>query len=561
VAVEFDSKLTDLAADMLRDAVQVYDPSERWLSGIGPALMALNTGTPGGIDATGAFSAVTGSMPAITGSFAALTGSIPALTGSFKAGAEGAEPEPLVTLKRVFKLPSRLPGVRLPAAAELAANARTTPTMARLDALARWIGPDGRLVGEDDELSDADAADACGALGIRPHYLPYLWEYALASGWFELEDSKDGKRTWAVIGPTAWRWADGDDTGALHVWAAVFAAVLTRTLDVAAMADERASRKLSFQGQGAALAVMLFLTRRTGMTVRDAGELVRDGAIGDRPASRVRRAWDAWVRDHGDPARLLLGELAALGAVMPHRGGDAPVELSPLALWALREQFRLDGIAVPLLRAPSPRMGPADIVALSGTVSDAEFDATFAAWMRGRDLERAARELLVYAGSAAAQGRLTAVNLVRRLGVAAQRAWRDAMQRPELRGYAWITLATMADHLPESTLPLVLEPDPDDLTGVAADLLSLECGADQPDPEEVAAQFAEAVPEGEEGWVFGLMSQSSQPDVARFLDRLATYHPDRQIARDARKAARAIPKNRRSKPVVPGRAPARTGGR
>ena len=110
-------------------------------------------------------------------------------------------------------------------------------------------------------------------------------------------------------------------SGALHVWAAVFAAVLASTLDVAAASDPDASRKLEFQGQGVAMAVMLFLARRAGLSRAEVRDLVMSGAIGDRPSSRTRRAWDGWVRGHGDPARWLLGELAGLRAVyMPeHR--------------------------------------------------------------------------------------------------------------------------------------------------------------------------------------------------------------------------------------------------
>jgi hypothetical protein len=559
VAVDIDTKLTDLAAEILRDAAQVFDPgeAERLIVGFNPVL-------------TGSFGAATGSFPAVTGSFTALTGSFPKATGSFteaftgalKALVEGPEKEPEVTLRQVFRLPSRLPGVRLLPEPTLGAMARSVRTMAALDALARWLGRDGRLVTADDELNSADAADACARLGIAPGYLSYLWEYALTAGWFELVDSDDdGSSSWAVIGQTAWRWAEGDDSGALHVWAVVFAAVAARALDVAAVADKGASRRLSLQGQGVVLAIMLFLARRKGLTAREVTDLVRDGAIGEHPASRAKRAWDAWVRAYGDPARLMLNELGALGAVSLPRTADGPVMLTGLGSWALRELLRHEGISVPVLAVPSPGMSAADLVALSDSVSDAEFDSVFGPWIRERGPDRAARELLVFAASSAPYGRLAAVKLVRRIGVPAHRAWRDAMKRRELRGYARITLSMMADHLPESTLPLVLEPDPDDLTGVAIDLVELAEGEDQPDPDEIAAQFADAVPPGEEGWVFGLMSQSIQPSVARFLTMISTYHPDRQIARDARKAARAMSKNRRQRQAGHGRAPAHSGGR
>ena len=180
-----------------------------------------------------------------------------------------------------------------------------------------------RPVTDTDDLAEADAADASRRLGIRRTPLSYLWEYALTSGWFELVDSADQRRTWAEIGQTAWRWTDGDDRGALHVWAAVFAAVVATALDVMASADPDAARRLNFQGQGVALAVMLFMSRRDGMTARDVEDLVRDGAIGTHPTARLKRSWDAWVRQHGHPAHHLLGELAALHAVVSCRAAPA----------------------------------------------------------------------------------------------------------------------------------------------------------------------------------------------------------------------------------------------
>jgi hypothetical protein len=291
--------------------------------------------------------------------------------------------------------------------------------------------------------------------------------------------------------------------------------------------------------------VMLFLARRSAMTVQDVEDLVRESAIGDRPAARLKRAWDAWVREHGHPAHLLLGELAELRAVSVPPRANGIVELTPLALWALREQFALDNISVRVLPPPSHRMSAAELVSLSDAVSVAEFDVAVATWMRSRDPGQAAAELLIYAGSSDPRGRLMAVDIARRIGVPGHRAWRDAMQRPELRGYARITLSKMAGDLPESTLPFVLEPDQNDRAWMATDLLAVAADADEPDSETVAAQFAEAVPAGEETWLFGLMAQSSHPDVARVLGVVSVYHPDRRVAREARKAARAIAKNHR----------------
>ena len=178
----------------------------------------------------------------------------PARSGPHRGvqGHRGRAPAPPpVTLKRVFRLPSRLPGVRLPPRRN---SRRWRARRRRWRALTRSPAGWGGTVGwsaRRTRCPTADAADAAGRLGIRPRYLPFLWEYALTSGWFELRRLRRRQdRTCAVIGRTAWRWTDGDDLGALRVWAAVFATVLATALDVAADEDLSASRKLSLRRPG-----------------------------------------------------------------------------------------------------------------------------------------------------------------------------------------------------------------------------------------------------------------------------------------------------------------------
>jgi len=554
MAVDFDTKLTNLAAQILREAARLYGKSDvtARLSGHNPLITVWNPGVFGGLGmtssfqaATGSLQTLTGSLPTLTGSLQALTGSLPALTGSFQSVGREAVSADRTTLKELFGLPRKLPGVRLPPDQELSLAARSAPVMVQLEALAKWLGDNGRLVTADDLLHTADAADAVRALGIRPDYLPCLWEYGLASGWIALADEKDGRQSWAVRGPTAYRWADSDVPGTLHVWAAVFAAVLAGTLDMATYQTPGVKRWQKFQGHGAALAVMMFLARQIGLTVDNVTDFVRAGAIGEVPTRRARKAWNAWVRRFGDPARRLLTELAALHAVVLPAGEEGIVTLTALAQWALRKQFRLDGINVPVVRG-SAQLSAAGLIGLAGGLGDAEFEAEFRDWLTRYGSDRAAQELLLYAGSANPDARLIAVKLVRQIGPAAIHAWLNAMQRPELRGYARIALSMMAADLPESSLPLVLNPNPDDLDGVANDLLLLIGDDDIPDPNRIEALFDEIAPKGEGEWIIGLLAGGRHRDVVRLLDLLGHCYPDRRLAKIARKAARVAAKNRPS---------------
>ncbi len=190
-------------------------------------------------------------------------------------------------LKDAFGLPDRLPPMRLSSVADLAELARDAPIIGQLRALAAWLGT-GRLVTENAELSGGDAAEAAVALGIavpaaiddqappgltdlpavgRMRDVPrldYLWRLALDAGFVDLNDDE----TRAAPGEVAQAPLDSDDDEALEAWNSVFAFVLD-TLEVVASLDQRRSRELDFFGQGAALAIMLFLARSDGLPVAE----------------------------------------------------------------------------------------------------------------------------------------------------------------------------------------------------------------------------------------------------------------------------------------------------
>jgi hypothetical protein len=142
----------------------------------------------------------------------------------------------------------------------------------------------------------------------------------------------------------------------------------------------------------------------------------------------------------------------------------------------------------------------------------------------------------------------------------ALRAWRDAMQRPELRGYARIALALLAANPAAAAGGPLPAPVPDDMNWLATDFLAIATDPDSLDPDDFAALFARVVPESQQAWVIGLMARSANPEVARFLDLISSYHPDRKVAKDARRAARSAAKNRDAA-ARHVRVPARAAGR
>ena len=468
-----------------------------------------------------------------------------------------------VDFKDAFGLPDRLPPMRLPAEAELAAMARGALMIGQLRALAAWLGP-GRAVTEDGELAGGDAAEAAAALGLgvpsarddqalpgladlpavgrmrEAPRLDYLWRLALDAGFIELDEDE----TRAVPGEVAQAWQDGDDGDVLDIWEMLFALVVG-TLDVVASLDPRRSGELDFFGQGAALAVMLFLARRDGLPVAEVSEVIRCAAVDELAPARAAKMWQSWVLAHGDPARLLLDQMVAVGAVRISDSEDGDLaRLTPLGLAAIRTQFAESEVEVPLLPPPQ-EMTAADLIAMAEGATEEEFQAETTAWLAHRTPESAARELLSVAAESDPASRLLTVAVVTELGAPAEPAWRDVLGRLELRGYAKAALAASAaegDADPATAMPYGLEPADDDLAWVLTDALVADGWGDVDDeveyePAALAKRLGEAIPAGREPAAFEMMARVPHPDAASVLTVIGRHHPDKKIAKAARKSA------------------------
>ncbi|GEM_PF-496604 len=460
------------------------------------------------------------------------------------------EEEEGVPFKEAFGLPDQLPPMRLPSEAELAAMARDAPMIGQLQALAAWLGP-GRAVTENAELVGGDAAEAAAALGLGAADLPaigrlrdvprldFLWRLALEAGFIELDEDESH----AVPGEAAQAWQDGDDDEVLDIWETLFDLVMG-TLDILASLDPRRSSELDFFGQGAALAVTLFLERSEGLSIAQVSEVIRSAAVDELTPGRAAKTWQSWVRAHGDPARLLLDQMVAVGAVRISDSEDGDLARpTPLGLAAISTQLADHGVEVPLL-PPAEEMTAADLIAMAEGATDEEFQAETTAWLAHRTPESAARELLSFAAPSDPASRVLAVALVTELGAPAEPAWRDVLGQMELRGYAKAALATleMGDDGDPAVMPAGLELADDDLAWVLTDALVVDGWDDvddeaEYDPATLAKRLGEAIPAGREAAAFEMMARVPHPDAASVLTVIGKYHPDKKIAKAARKAA------------------------
>ena len=451
---------------------------------------------------------------------------------------EEDEDDNLVDLKEAFGLPDQMAPVRLPEPGELAALARRAPLMAQLRKLAWWLGA-GRAVTEDEELASGDAAEAAAELGIDVARLPYLWWMALDAVFIDLDEDQ----TNAIPGESAHAWDEGDSGEVLDIWEMVFALVIGDTLDAAAALDPDRSEELDFSGHGAALAVTLFLARPDGLLVAEVSEVIRASATDELPPAQAEEAWQSWVREHGDPARLLLDLMAEHHAIQIADTEDGPVaRLTPLGLAAVREQLVGSGVEIPLL-PDAEHMTAAQLISMAASASEEEFTAETRAWLSYRTAETAARELLDVAAVSDPASRILAVGVVvTEIGALAEPVWREALGRIELRAYAKAALAALSDgDLAVASLP-GLEPDDDDLAWMITDALAAEGWDDLGDdasrgPDALTRRLAEAVPAGQELAVFELMARVPHPDAADVLTAIGKHHPDKKIAKLARKSA------------------------
>jgi hypothetical protein len=305
-------------------------------------------------------------------------------------------------------------------------------------------------------------------------------------------------------GPGLEFWPDGDPEDVIGIWDAALGDLLTMSLDLdAELADVD---DVEFDAVGPTAFMMLFAMRGNGVLMSDIREVV----------SETGPAWDAWVAGHGHPADVLVSRMAALGAV--DVDGDV-VRLTPLSLVSMREQLLEAGIEVAVLPPPE-EMEAEDLLEVVGSYTEDEMEAELAGWLAHRGPEQAAAELLEAADGGDPVERIWVSSVVREFGdPVARPAWRGVLDRTSLRPYAKIALAE--------------ELELDELAALAVDALWVS----QDDDEEFAEALRASLPPGQEEPIIDVMWRLDHPEAHAVLTLIGEQHPDKKIAKLARKAA------------------------
>jgi hypothetical protein len=415
-----------------------------------------------------------------------------------------------IDLEDTFDLPPVLPPVRLPEEAELAIQARRSVLLADLRALAGEV-----------------RTTTVHAATVNPLLLRLAEEAELVES--DGEDLTPGEDT---------GWLDDltDDSDALEAWEYTFAEVLDLTVEAADDSDPVVAHDLDLDGHGPALVMMLFLSLRDGVRITELADAIKEAATVGLEPEEAGRQWQEWLDAHGSPGQLLLGQLERLGAVSVT---DDVARLEPLGIHAVRSKLESDGLLVPELPS-ADEMTADDLVVVFMHGSDDDFEAELASWTDSRGEEQAARELLAFAAEESAAVRTAAVTIVARLGQAAEPAWREALDRAELRCYAKPQLAELAGLDLEGTdLPAELQPEQADVAWLIADTFGpfshFDLGKEKFPFDFAELQRISGSEKPEE--VLEAIARLDHPDAEAVLTMIGKHARDKTTAKAARRAA------------------------
>lgn len=487
---------------------------------------------------------------------------------------------------------SPLPPVRLHPEAELAREALATPLLSRAARLARWAGPDtrvdvgGELVDEQLPLAaealgltggvdgDAGAAGDAGGAGQDGDDAAALvseaWQVALDTGLVEIVDEEAGT---VAAGEDLALLTSGAPQDVLGIWLTALDATLADAsvpgLDglVEAM-DADTGGEIDFseldwdlgaEGEflDGVLSNLYLLTVSEDspdgpvpLPVLAASMIVPDD-MGEPTNDVLQQVSDAMMR-LDDQFRVLepiglvryqpVDEALMTDAEEAAAEGDgAPaaddtdvtrygmVRLTPLGLYGVRARLQEAGVVAP---AVGELVDKGADVLLDGTAGfpPAAAQAETEQWLARREALDAARELLD-AARGSDQGaplrRLRCQQALSLVGAVAEPALRDVLDDPELGGLArvWLTERGAGD---------VPAPSEEMVFWLTIDTVAAQLAAEGNSAELRALVEGLAAQHGSFFAAAWRVDHPATPDV---LEAMGRIHPDKKVAKEARKAA------------------------
>jgi hypothetical protein len=464
---------------------------------------------------------------------------------------------------------STLPPVRLPAEAELARDALATPLLSRAVRLARWAGPDTR-VGAGGELVDEQLPAAAEALGLAADAdaaadASEAWRVAVDTGLVEITDEEAGT---VAAGEELAAVTAGGPADVLALWLGALETVLADAsvpdlddlVDAMEEGGEVDFSQLDWDPEAEAEFLDGVLGNLYLLTVTEGGaadgpvplpalaaSMIVPDDMGEPTDDVLEQVSDAMMR-LDDQFRTLapvgLVEFQPVDeALMADIDSDEPAEpvdesdvsrygmvrLTPLGLYGLRARMIEAGLDAPAVGELADK-GADALLAGTATFPQGAAQAEIEQWLTRREPLAAARDLLAAArgGDAGAPlRRLRCQQALSLVGTEAEPALREVLADPELGGLARVWLAEHgATDIPAPSEDLVFWLTVDTI----AAQLSLEGNSDELQAlvEGLAAQHS---------GFFAAAWRVDHPATADVLEAMGRLHPDKKVAKEARKAA------------------------
>ncbi|MEU3250352.1 hypothetical protein [Streptomyces sp. NPDC006997] len=465
---------------------------------------------------------------------------------------------------------SPLPPVRLSSEAELARAALSTPLLSRAARLARWAGP-GTRVDAGGGLAEEQLPAAAEALGLTGDdaaaHASEAWRVAVDTGLVEIADEEEGTVT---AGADLAVLTGGSPQDVLGVWLAALETVLADAsvpdLDPLLEAmDEGGRIDLSELGwdpeeETAFLDAVLGSLYLLSVTEDGPGDVpvplpalaasvIVPGDMAEPTNDVLEQVSEAMMRlddqfrvlepvglvEYQPVDEALMADAADAGeeSAAPLDDTDVSrygmVRLTPLGRYGLRARLLESG-------ADAPAVGD-----LADKGADALLDGTAAfgpraaqaeteQWLARRQPLAAARELLAAARGSDAGAplrRLRCQQALSLVGPEAEPALREVLDDPELGGLArvWLT---------EHGLPDVPVPSQDMIFWLTVDTLAAQLAAEG-NSEELRA-LVQGLAQQHSGF-FTAAWRVDHPATADVLEAMGRLHPDKKVAKEARKAA------------------------
>ncbi|MEV5172781.1 hypothetical protein AB0L10_17225 [Streptomyces flaveolus] len=462
---------------------------------------------------------------------------------------------------------SPLPPVRLHPEAELARAALSTPLLSRAARLARWAGP-GTRVDAGGGLVEEQLPAAVELLGLTGDdaaaHASEAWRVAVDAGLVEIVDEEAGT---VRAGAELELLTGGSPRDVLTVWLAALETVIADATvpdldDLVDALDEGGEVDFSSLDWDPEAEVE-FLDGVLGnlylLTVSEDGpgdgtvplpalaaSMIMPDGMGEPSNDVLEQVSDAMMR-LDDQFRVL--EPAGLVAYRPVDEAlmadtdEEPastvddtdvarygmVRLTPLGVYGLRARLLDAGFDAPAVGDLADK--GADVL-LDGTArfGQSAARAETEQWLTRREPLAAARELLAAARGAdtgAPLRRLRCQQALSLVGAEAEPALREVLDDPELGGLARVWLS-------ERGAAAVPAPSEDMVFWLTVDTLAAQLAAEGNSAELQA--LVEGLAAQHSGF-FAAAWRVEHPATAEVLDAMGRLHPDKKVAKQARKAA------------------------